>query len=180
LKQAPANWYLTLTSWFKEAEFYQSTSNPCVFIHKEKKSFIFFHVDNLVVIREVNKFEHCFLKQFPNSLAHDPDTLLGMELIQEKDCVKLSQKKMIDKGLEIVGLKECRPLKTPLSFQIQLQEATPQDKDEFNKLKINYRSHTSILSYLACLTRPDLAPAVSILSSFNNAPGIQHWHQVIH
>jgi hypothetical protein len=28
--------------------------------------------------------------------------------------------------------------------------------------------------------RPDLAPAVSILSSFNNNPGINHWKQVVH
>ncbi|KNZ48474.1 hypothetical protein VP01_5647g1, partial [Puccinia sorghi] len=31
-----------------------------------------------------------------------------------------------------------------------------------------------------CCTCPDLAPTVSILSSFNHAPGINHWRQVIH
>ncbi|KNZ44636.1 hypothetical protein VP01_8972g2, partial [Puccinia sorghi] len=35
------------------------------------------------------------------------------------------------------------------------------------------------LNYLACHTCPNPAPAVSILSSFNNAPGINHWRQVI-
>lgn len=31
-----------------------------------------------------------------------------------------------------------------------------------------------------CRTRPDLAPAVSMLSSFNNNPGIKQWQQVLH
>ncbi|KNZ60730.1 hypothetical protein VP01_15096g1, partial [Puccinia sorghi] len=39
---------------------------------------------------------------------------------------------------------------------------------------------TGILNYLSCRTRPDLAPAVSILPSFNNETGIEHWKKVIH
>ncbi|KNZ61707.1 hypothetical protein VP01_13691g1, partial [Puccinia sorghi] len=58
-----------------------------------------------------------------------------------------------------------------------LKEATDHERAEFERLKINYRTHTGILNYLACRTCPDLAPAVSILSSFNNAPGMNHWKQ---
>ncbi|KNZ48428.1 hypothetical protein VP01_567g7 [Puccinia sorghi] len=90
-----------------------------------------------------------------------------MDLSYDSESVSLSQRKLIDKGLELAGIQECRAVNTPLS-------------EEFNKLRINYRTHTGILNYLACRTRPDLAPAVSILSSFNHAPGINHWRQVIH
>jgi hypothetical protein len=37
-----------------------------------------------------------------------------------------------------------------------------------------------MLNYLACRTRPDLAAAVSILSRFNQWPGLTHWKEVIH
>ena len=37
-----------------------------------------------------------------------------------------------------------------------------------------------MLNYLACRTRPDLASAVSILSRFNQKPGINHWKEVVH
>ncbi|KNZ53633.1 hypothetical protein VP01_3180g4 [Puccinia sorghi] len=77
-----------------------------------------------------------------------------------------------------IQLNYLKTFKTPLSVGIQLQAATEQEKEEFNKLKINYRTHTRILNYLACRTRPDLAPAVSMLSAFNHAPGIQHWKQI--
>ncbi|KNZ62369.1 hypothetical protein VP01_127g7 [Puccinia sorghi] len=156
------------------------SADPCVYIHKDKHSVIFFHVDDLVVVGKVDDFEKQFLNRFPNSTAHDPDTLLGMELTMDDNQIKLSQEKLIKKGLDLAGISECKPVKTPLSVGIQLQTATENEKEEFNKLKINYRSHTGILNYLACRTRPDLATAVSILSSFNHAPGIQHWKQVIH
>ncbi|KNZ59920.1 hypothetical protein VP01_1642g5 [Puccinia sorghi] len=105
-----------------------------------------------------------FLKRFPNSSAHDPDTLLGMELRQEDNSISLSQEKLIDKGLAMMGMSDCRSVLTPLSVN----------------LKINYRSFTGILNFLACRKRPDLAPEVSILSSFNNEPGIKHWKEVQH
>ncbi|KNZ62093.1 hypothetical protein VP01_1314g6 [Puccinia sorghi] len=166
--------------WEDIINFKQSTADPCLYIHQERHSYIFFHVDDLVVIGNVNKFEALFLKQFPNSSAHEPDTLLGMDLTYDEKSVSLSQKKLIKKGLEMAGMLECRPVKTPLAVGIRLKDATEQEKDEFNKLKINYCSHTGILNYLACRTRPDLAAAVSILSSFNNAPGINHWRQIVH
>ncbi|KNZ51420.1 hypothetical protein VP01_3962g1 [Puccinia sorghi] len=93
-------------------------------------SVIFFHVDDLVVVGKVDEFEKQFLIKFPNSAAHDPDTLLGMELLMDNNQIKLSQEKLIKKGLELAGIRE--------------------------------------------------SPAVSILSSFNHAPGIQHWKQVLH
>ncbi|KNZ46434.1 hypothetical protein VP01_7267g1, partial [Puccinia sorghi] len=94
-----------------------------------------------------------FLTRFPNSSAHDPNTLLGMELTYNSEAVTLSQKKLTEKGLEL------------------LKEATDHERAEFERLKINYCTHTGILNYLECHTRPDLTPAVSILSSFNSP-----WH----
>ncbi|KNZ47895.1 hypothetical protein VP01_6061g2 [Puccinia sorghi] len=43
LKQAPKNWYETLTVWFEEIDYCPSVSDVCLFIHKDKNSFIFFY-----------------------------------------------------------------------------------------------------------------------------------------
>lgn len=180
LKQAPANWYETLTSWFEQINYHQSTSDPCLYIHQDKNSFIFFHVDDLIVAGNVEAFEELFLNRFPNSTVHDPDTLLGMDVEITKDHITLSQEKLIDKGLKMLGLTECKSVNTPLSVGVQFKPATQEEKEEFSRLGINYRTFTGILNYLSCRTRPDLAPAVSILSSFNNDPGITHWKEVIH
>jgi hypothetical protein len=63
---------------------------------------------------------------------------------------------------------------------VQLHTATEEDHQAFLKLGINYCSFTSMLNYLACQTRPDLAAAVSILSRFNQRPGLTHWKEVTH
>ncbi|KNZ43776.1 uncharacterized protein VP01_9876g2, partial [Puccinia sorghi] len=42
LKQAPENWFETLTSWLKDINFVQSTSDPCLFLHADGHSFVFF------------------------------------------------------------------------------------------------------------------------------------------
>ncbi|KNZ49955.1 hypothetical protein VP01_4672g1 [Puccinia sorghi] len=75
----------------KAISFKLSTSDPCLFIHRNKKSFIFFHVDNLVVMDDVENFGTAFLKRFPNSSGHDPNTLLGMNLSYDSNCVSISK-----------------------------------------------------------------------------------------
>lgn len=61
LKQAPANWYNTLTEWFETINFRQSTSDPCLYIHNDLNSYIFFHVDDLIVVGNVEAFEALFM-----------------------------------------------------------------------------------------------------------------------
>ncbi|KNZ52895.1 hypothetical protein VP01_3405g1 [Puccinia sorghi] len=180
LKQATKNWYETLTSWFQEIDYCPSVSDACLFIHKDKNSFIFFHVDNWIVVGQPEVFEKLFLDWFPNSMAHSPDTLLGMNLHIENDSIGLSQPGLIKKGLEFLGLEQCRPVQTPLTPAVQLHTATDEDHDAFKRLNINYQSFTGMLNYLACRTRPDLASAVSILSKFNQKPGLSHWKEFLH
>ncbi|KNZ43752.1 hypothetical protein VP01_9900g2, partial [Puccinia sorghi] len=103
-----------------------------------------------------------------------------MELTQNSDSVTLAQPKLIQKGLELLSLEDCKPVITPLSPGRKLLTSTEEEKMQLENLKINYRSHTGLLNFLACLTRHDLAPAVSMLSSFNNNPGIKQWQQVLH
>jgi hypothetical protein len=95
LKQAPKNWYETLTSWFEEVGYLPSTSDACLFIHKEKNSFIFFHINDLIVVGQVDQFKVLFLKHFPNSTAHLPDTLLGKNLNFNTNCIELSHPALI-------------------------------------------------------------------------------------
>ncbi|KNZ50964.1 hypothetical protein VP01_4151g4 [Puccinia sorghi] len=149
----PANWFETLTSWFEDINFHQSTSNPRFFIHKDKHTHILFHVDDLLV-GNVDAFEALFLNRFPNSTANSPDTLLGMDVSVGTDHIFLSQVKLINKGLEMLGMTDCKPVKTPLSVRVQLKAASTEEKQEFAKLAINYRTYTD--------------------------PGIMHWKELVH
>ena len=95
------------------------------------------------------------------------------------DLITLSQEKLIDKGLDILGLTYCKPVATLLSVGVQLDKAFDIDKDQFKKLNVNYCTFKGILNYLACKKCLDLAPAVSILLAFKKNPGINHWNQIL-
>ncbi|KNZ55239.1 hypothetical protein VP01_2730g3 [Puccinia sorghi] len=103
-----------------------------------------------------------------------------MNLDIQEDSIGLSQPALIKKGLEMLNLTECHPVKTPLTPAVQLHSASDEEHLEFLKLNINYCTFTGILNYLACRSRPDLASAVSILSRFNQRPGISHWKEMLH
>jgi hypothetical protein len=122
LKQAPENWYKTLTTWFEEIHFHQSTSDPCRYVHNDKHTYIFFHVDDLVVFGNVDAFETLFLNQFLNLTVHDPDTLLGMDVYQTEDSIPLLQEKLLEKGLCMLGMNDCRSVNTPLSVAVQMKK----------------------------------------------------------
>ncbi|KNZ56494.1 hypothetical protein VP01_238g1 [Puccinia sorghi] len=92
-------------------------STICVYIHSNKNYVLFFHIDDLIVAGDVDEFESLFLKRFPNSTAHAPDTLLGMDVKIKNDEIKLHQQKMIKKGLELAGITKC-PLINLLTFNI--------------------------------------------------------------
>ncbi|KNZ59135.1 hypothetical protein VP01_1796g1 [Puccinia sorghi] len=135
-------------------------------------------VYDLIVVGQTKKFEELFLARFPNSTAHYPDTLLGMNLNINADSIELLQPGLIKKGLEMLSLSNCKPVKTPLTPAVKLHTATEEDHQAFLKLNLNYQSFTGMLNYLACRTRPDLAAAVSILSKFNQRPGMSHWREI--
>ncbi|KNZ47167.1 uncharacterized protein VP01_6638g1 [Puccinia sorghi] len=79
LTQALKNWYKTLTSWLASISFQESSCNPCLYFFSEKKSIIFFHIDDLVLVGNGQKFKEKFEKQFSNLACHPPNTLLGMK-----------------------------------------------------------------------------------------------------
>ncbi|KNZ50678.1 hypothetical protein VP01_4295g1, partial [Puccinia sorghi] len=81
-----------------------------------------------------------------------------------EDSITLSQPSFSNKGLELLNMTDCKPVKTPLTPGLQMQPASTTDHEAFLALKINYHSYTGMLNYLACRTRPDLALAVSMLS----------------
>ncbi|KNZ50394.1 hypothetical protein VP01_4448g1, partial [Puccinia sorghi] len=71
-RQAPKNWFETSISWFEEINYCPLVSDACLFISKDKDSSIFFHVDDLIVIGQTDKFEKLFFSRFPNFMAHTP------------------------------------------------------------------------------------------------------------
>ncbi|KNZ54753.1 hypothetical protein VP01_2865g1 [Puccinia sorghi] len=105
-----------------------------------------------------------------------PATTATLKEAKAQLCIQgLSQPALITKGLELLNLIDRKPVKTPLIPGLQLHAASEVNQQEFQSLGINYGTFTGILNYLACRTRSDLAEAFSIISRFNQKPGMNHW-----
>ncbi|KNZ60892.1 uncharacterized protein VP01_1487g1 [Puccinia sorghi] len=57
----------------------KSACDPCMYACEDGASFIFFHVDDLVLVGPGNNFKNKFAHRFSNSACHSPNTLLGMK-----------------------------------------------------------------------------------------------------
>ncbi|KNZ54968.1 hypothetical protein VP01_2804g2 [Puccinia sorghi] len=156
----------------------KSACDPCMYACEDGISFIFFHVDDLVLVGHGNDFKNKFVDRFSNSACHPPNTLLGMKFEKFSNTICLSQPKHINHGLEELGLTKCKPSSTQLTPNLQLREATDEDHEKFKKVNINYRSAIGLLNYIASNTRPDLSFAVSSLARYSVKPGLSHWKEV--
>ncbi|KNZ45022.1 copia protein, partial [Puccinia sorghi] len=110
LQQTHKTWNETLTAWFLE-------------IDDNKDSFVFFHVDGMIVMGKMDEFKRLFIDWFTNSSAHEQDMLLGMNLEISPDSISLSQTALIKKGLVMLDMARCNLVKTPLFTGVQLKKA---------------------------------------------------------
>ena len=77
--------------------------------------------------------------------------------------------------LEKFGMKEAKPVTTPVNTDLKLMKARENDKlcDE-----TMFRSAVGSLQYLSTMTRPDIAYAVSNVAKFCTKPTKEHWTTV--
>lgn len=120
-----------------------------------------------------------FLKKFPNSSSHCPNTLLGMKVNKAPNKIGLSLPMHIDKCLAALKSISLHAISTPCTPGLQLTPASNKERNQFADLNENFRSHVGRLNHIASLARPDISFAVSNLAQFNNKPGISHWNELI-
>src|SRR5436190_22728581 len=100
------------------------------------------------------------------SLAED---YLDIEAFQQQDKTTLSQSAFIIEILECFGMKESKPVPTPMEHGAQLDldvAGEPLNKEG----KEQYQQGVGSLLYLMLGTRPDIVFAVAILSRFTAYP----------
>lgn len=178
LKQSPKNWYETLTLWIKSQGYKESTSNPCLYLKRNTKEILYFHVDDLIHVGNSNTFKSNFLSQFQNSSCHPPNTILGMLMEIKDNQILLSQPNHIDCGLEELSLSSCKDTMSPLTQNLNLKPASDDGHAEFCQLNINYWSEIGLLNHISQYTCPDVSFSVSSLARFNSKPGMSHWQEV--
>ncbi|KAH9681147.1 hypothetical protein KPL71_026853 [Citrus sinensis] len=84
----------------------------------------------------------------------------------------------VDKILSRFGMKESKPVLTPLGAQFRLsKQEEPEENAEVEHMKnMPYSSVVGCIMYAMVCTRPDLAYGIGVLSRFMSNPGKHHWN----
>ncbi|CAM8947691.1 unnamed protein product [Rhodiola kirilowii] len=183
---APRQWYKKFDSFMKKAEFSRCEADHCCYIKRYKNSYIILllYVDDILIAganwTEIDVLKKKLSKEFAMKDMGAAKQILGMGIIRNKECLKLSQEEYVKKVLKRFNMDDARPVSTPLASHFQLsKDQSPITEDEMKHMdKIPYASAIGSLMYAIVCTRPDIAHAVGVVSRFMSNPGRHHWEAV--
>ncbi|CAM8972377.1 unnamed protein product [Rhodiola kirilowii] len=186
LKQVPRQWHKKFDSFMKKAEFSRCEADHCCYVKRYKNSYIILllYVDDMLIAganwNEIDVLKKKLSKKFAMKDLGVAKQILGMRIIRNKECLKLSQEEYVKKVLKRFKMNDARPVSTPLASHFQLsKDQSPVTEDEMKHMDtIPYASANGSLKYAMVYTRPDIAHAVGVVSRFMSNPGRQHWEAV--
>nr|GFA16495.1 putative ribonuclease H-like domain-containing protein [Tanacetum cinerariifolium] len=179
LHQAPRAWYGTLSKYLLKNGFQRGTIDQTLFIRRQKEDFILVQVsvDDIIfgssnpqLCREFKALMH---EKFQMSAMGELNFFLGLQVLQKKDGIFLSQDKYIGDILKKFGFSDVRSSNTPIDKE------NPCEKDGTGK-DVELHLYRSMIGYLMYLTasRPDIMFAVCACARHQVTPIESHLHAV--
>ena len=182
LKQAPRCWNMTLDHLLKNMGFEQTKSDLCLYISSEGElCIIAVYVDDILLATKSKKrmkdVKSKLSAQFEVKDLGDLQYLLGVSIIQNRSekSVWIGQPGYTLNILEKFGLKDAKPVATPVCVGSKLVKTTESDELVDENL---YQSAVGSLQYLSTMTRPDITFAVSNVAKYCSKPTNEHWTAV--
>ena len=110
------------------------------------------------------------------------DIILGMRIThdQTKWLLYLSQKEYVQRVFGRFIMQKGTSLSTPLLAYLKLSkdDCPKSNEEKVVMAKVPYASPSGSLMYAMVATRPDIAHAVRVVSTFMLNPGEKHWEAV--
>lgn len=190
LKISPKKWNDKFTSVMTKLGFVANDIDPCLYIYRRdgKIVLVILYVDDILLAGPdnnlLNHFSRKLSLEFKIKDLGSPKEFLNIKIDRDIDrqIVKLSQAKFVDKMLNRFGFANCRPVKTPMRpSEAVSHDRKEREEDEYTEGKIPnrlYREAIGSLLYLASATRPDISYAVNVLSRHQVNPTTFEWNMV--
>jgi len=185
LKQAPREWYATLKVYLISIGYQRVEIDHSVFIH-DNGIIIAIYVDDLLIlgpnISDIEALKLQFAERFQMKDLGSIGWYLGMHITRDRAerTLWINQSTYIKRAIELLGMSDCSPTKTPMHHRCQLKknvywkfkewveyQATPEEIG-------GYQSIIGTLMWVACQTRPDIAYAVGKCSRYSANPTPDH------
>ena len=187
LKQSPRQWYLKFDEFMITHGYSRSKYDSCVYskaLTSGNFIYLLLYVDDMLLAckqrEELEWLKGELSSEFEMKDLGPATKILGMHIIRDRvsKTLFLSQTGYVEKVLSRFGMKESKPVLTPLGAQFRLsKQEEPKEYEEVEHMKnIPYTSVVGCIMYAMVCTRPDLAYGIGVLSRFMSNPGKHHWH----
>lgn len=169
LKQSGRQWNARLVAELMKLGFQQSSYDLCLFCRKD--IYVLVYVDDLLLFSQrkdtVEHVKTMLKKVFRMKDLGTATWFLGVNIEYGQGRIDLSQGAYVDMILKRYNMSNAKPKSTPLDPNMRLVKALR------SVSSFPFQECLGSIMYLQCMTRPDLAYPVSVLSSFVNEPSDQ-------
>jgi hypothetical protein len=183
LKQAPRAWHTKLKETLETLSFYPVAADPALFTNTiGDRVYLLTYVDDILIVTSNNAAlddtKQKILTAFDARDMGEATCFLGMDIRRNRNArtITLTQHRLITDLLNKHGLKESKPLLTPLSPATKLSR----DGEELDTNVHGYSQLIGSMMYISVCTRPDIAQAVGALARYMATPTVPHWQAAKH
>jgi hypothetical protein len=110
-----------------------------------------------------------------------PNCYVGMEISRNRKekTITVCQKGYTSRMLSRFGMKDAKPVNCPADPSLKLSKDMDEEWTQGEQMeRVPYREAVGALNYLAVISRPDIAFAVSRVARFSENPSPSHWSAV--
>jgi transposase InsO family protein len=182
LKQAGNEWNKDYNATMRGFTYQRLLCDYCVHIKRQDDLFVILisWIDDIIAISNSSKFlkesEEELRKIYEMKVLETPELLLGIHVQRNRKerIITLTQTHYIDSIVEKFGMKDAKPVSTPLDPNVVLKEIHPDDPVNEKSSRL-FAQAVGSLMYATIATRPDIAHAVNALAQFTRNPQPSHW-----
>ncbi|GJS73767.1 retrovirus-related pol polyprotein from transposon TNT 1-94, partial [Tanacetum coccineum] len=173
LKQAPKAWYDRLKAFLLDYLYTMGLVDNTLFTKKINSHIIIvqIYVDDIIfgsTYQELcDDFSKIMHDEFEMSMMGEWNFFLGLQIKQLEDGIFFNQSKYVKEMIKKFGLKNYKPIKTPMSSETKLTH----DEDGESIDDTKYRGMIGSLLYLTT-SRPNIMFSVCLCARFLEAPKI--------
>nr|GEV53691.1 hypothetical protein [Tanacetum cinerariifolium] len=162
LKQAPKAWYDRLKAFLIKHEYKMGMIDNTLFTKKKSSNLIIIeiYVDDIIFGSTCQDmcedFANIMHDEFEMSMMGKLNFFFGLQIKQMEDGIFFNKSKYIKEMLKKFGLKESKPIKTPMSIDTKLTKDEKCESVDSTKYRgmigdyVDRKSTSSICSFLGC------------------------------
>ena len=165
--------------------YLRSMYDSCVYFRKlDDGSFIYLllYVDDMLIaaknLSEIHNLKVQLRSEFDMKDLGAAKKILGMDIKRDRGAGKLflTQENYLKKVLEHFGMKDAKPVSTPLAnhFRLSAAQLPQSDEEEEYMARVPYSSAVGSIMYAMVCTRSNISQAISVVSIYMSCPGKEH------